>query len=100
MQIWRSRVDGTSPEQLTSDDQSNWYPHVSPDGKTMVFVTSAKSTSDRLANGDLTLRRMNLTDKTVDVLTAFFGGSGSLNAAPFAPTGQHLAFVSYQVVPK
>jgi catechol 2,3-dioxygenase-like lactoylglutathione lyase family enzyme len=100
MQIWRSRVDGTSPEQLTSEDQSNWYPHVSPDGKTMVFVTSAKGTSDRLANVDLTLRRMNLTDKTVDVLTAFFGGSGSLNGAPFAPTGQHLAFVSYQVAPK
>ncbi len=94
MQVWRMRPDGSAAEALTTD-QANWSPHVSPDGKTLVFLTAARGATDRLDNTDVTLRRMNLSDNTIDVLAAFFGGKGSLNVSSFAPTGQHLAFVSY-----
>jgi len=33
MQIWRIKPDGSDPEQLTSDEFNNWFPHVSPDGR-------------------------------------------------------------------
>ena len=42
MQIWRMRADGSEQEQITSDDFNNWFPHISPDGKWMVFLPTRK----------------------------------------------------------
>ncbi len=39
MQIWRMKPDGSEQEQVISDDLNNWFPHISPDGQRMVFVT-------------------------------------------------------------
>ena len=39
MQLWRMKPDGSAPEQLTSDDFNNWFPHVSPDGKWIAFIS-------------------------------------------------------------
>jgi Tol biopolymer transport system component len=39
MQIWRMKPDGTGKEQLTFDEYHNWFPHISPDGKWMVFIS-------------------------------------------------------------
>ena len=33
------RPDGSAQEQLTFDDFNNWFPHVSPDGQSIVFIT-------------------------------------------------------------
>ena len=33
------RPDGSGQEQLTFDDFNNWFPHVSPDGRSIVFIT-------------------------------------------------------------
>jgi len=33
------RPDGSGQEQLTFDDFNNWFPHVSPNGRTIVFIT-------------------------------------------------------------
>ena len=30
MQIWRMKPDGSDPEQVTSDELNNWFPHVVP----------------------------------------------------------------------
>jgi hypothetical protein len=97
MQIWRSRADGSGAEALTSGDLANWSPHVSPDGKSLVFLSSANGVG-RSTNGDLVLRRMTLADRTIDELAKLWGGPGTLAAGAFAPTNQHLTFVSYQRV--
>jgi hypothetical protein len=97
MQIWRSRADGSGAEALTSGALANWSPHVSPDGKSLVFLSSANG-AGRSTNGDLVLRRMTLADRTIDDLAKLWGGPGTLTAGAFAPTSQHLAFVSYQRV--
>jgi TolB protein len=39
MQIWSMRADGGEPEQATSDDFNDWFPHLSPDGRRIAFVT-------------------------------------------------------------
>ena len=31
--------DGGAPEQLTDDELNNWFPHVSPDGQFIVFLS-------------------------------------------------------------
>ena len=100
MQIWRMKADGTEQEQVTTDDAENWFPHVSPDGMSMVFLTYEKGVGDHPENKDVQLRVMNLQTKSVDVLAKLFGGQGTINVASWSPNSQYLAFVSYQIVPQ
>ena len=40
MQIWRMPPDGSEQEQVTDDEFNNWFPHISPDGKSIVVIIS------------------------------------------------------------
>ena len=64
MQIWRMRTDGSEQEQVTADEFNNWFPHLSPDGRSMVFLSYEKQVTGHPENKDVTLRRMNLATKT------------------------------------
>src|SRR5262249_29286016 len=77
MHIWRMKADGTNQEQLTDDDYNNWFPHPSPDGRTLVLLSYEKDVTGHPANKDVTLRRMTLQDKKITVLGRFFGGQGT-----------------------
>ena len=39
MQVWKMNADGSGQTQMTSDEYNNWFPHVSPDGKTVLFIS-------------------------------------------------------------
>lgn len=39
MQIWRMKTDGSEEEQVSDDTMNNWFPHISPDGKWIVFIS-------------------------------------------------------------
>ena len=47
MQIWRMRPDGSEQEQITNDGFNNWFPHISPDGKWIVYISLSAPTSRR-----------------------------------------------------
>ena len=96
-QIWRMKDTGSAAEQVTTDGTANWSPQITPDGKFLVFLTMATG-AGRRERFDVTLRRMNLADGSIEDLTAFLGGRGSVGATAIAPTGQHMVFVSYQLV--
>jgi len=38
MQIWRMNNDGSHPEQMTFDENSNWFPHPSPNNKWIAYI--------------------------------------------------------------
>jgi TolB protein len=99
MQIWRMKADGADQEQVTSDEFNNWFPHISPDGRTMVFLSYEKDVTGHPENKDVTLRRMSLPTKRIDVLGRFFGGQGTINVPCWSPDGRKIAFVTYQLVP-
>jgi hypothetical protein len=100
MQIWRMKPDGSGQEQVTPDDgYNNWFPHLSPDGLRIVFLTYEKGVSGHPENQDVMLRIMTLADGRISVLAKLFGGQGTINVPSWSPDGRRLAFVSYQLVP-
>jgi Periplasmic component of the Tol biopolymer transport system len=102
MQIWRMRPDGSDPQQMTFDKRMNWTPHISPDGKSMVYLSYEAGVAGHPVNKDIELRILPLndpSDKKVRVLVNLVGGSGTINVPSWAPDSQHLAFVSYQMLP-
>ena len=110
MQIWRMKADGSEQEQVTFGENNDWFPHISPDGQWMVFLTYDKSVSGHPENKDVSLRLMSLKDASapsasfkntkITILAKLFGGQGTMNVPSWSPDGKQLAFVSYHVVPQ
>lgn len=103
MQIWRARAsDGANPEQVTTDpNYRDWFPHFSPDGKWIVFVSFGLDIdlSDHPPNRDVVLRIMPADGSAPPrILTRLFGGQGTINVPSWSPDGQSFAFVSYRLV--
>jgi TolB protein len=98
MQLWRMRADGSAQEQITSDEYNNWFPHISPDSKWMVFLTYDKSVTGHPENKDVMLRLMSMSDQKITVLAKLFGGQGTINVPSWSPDSKQLAFVSYVLV--
>jgi Tol biopolymer transport system component len=104
MQIWRMRADGSEQEQVTIDDWNNWFPHISPDGAWMVFLSYEPDVKGHPENKDVMLRIMSLSDekmneKKISVLAKLFGGQGTINVPSWSPDSREVAFMSYALVP-
>ena len=100
VQIWRMNPDGSAREQATPDDgYGNWFPHLSPDGQRMVFLTYEEGVSGHPENKDAMLRVLTLASRGVGVLAKLFGGQGTINVPAWSPAGRRLAFVSFQPTP-
>ncbi len=106
--IWRIPAGGAGPddkkaERVTSDEMNDWFPHPSPDGKWMVFVSFAKGVKGHPANKDVELRLMpmpgaKLKPAKIETLVKLFGGQGTINVNSWAPDSRRFAFVSYEIV--
>ncbi len=101
MQIWRMKKDGSEQTQMTFDEQRNaWFPHVSPDGETVVFIAYRKGDlrpDQHLPNKEVELMLMPAGGGTPQPLAALFGGQGTINVNSWAPDSKRLAFVSYRL---
>jgi len=42
MQIWRMNANGSDQVQITNGELNDWFPHPSPDGTRMVFLSYPK----------------------------------------------------------
>jgi TolB protein len=99
MKIWRMKADGSEQEQVTTDpEHADWFPHPSPDGKWLVFLSYDKSVTGHPADKDVQLRIMPLAGGQPRVLATLFGGQGTINVPSWSPDSKQLAFVSYRHV--
>jgi TolB protein len=95
-QIWRMNADGTGAQQITDDGMVDQSPHVSPDGKTVAFLQMAPDGGTGLQ--DASIQLLSVSDGLVRTLTRFQGNRGSFTM-PVWGDNNHLAFVSYQMLP-
>ncbi|GIG53688.1 TolB family protein [Demequina activiva] len=96
-QLFRMRLDGTGIEQLTHDERVNWFPHVSPDGARMAYVSFPPGTLGHPENLEVILRLAEPDGAGVRDLVHLFGGQGTINVPSWAPDGRRLAYVDYPV---
>jgi len=94
-QIFRMRADGTGTEQITFDERVNWFPHFSPDGKWIVYLSYPPGTVGHPADKDVILRIMPAPSGPYRDVAAFFGGQGTINVPSWAPDSKHFAFMAY-----
>jgi TolB protein len=101
MKIWKMNADGSNQEQFSPDDEyADWFPHPSPDGKYIVFLSYHKSVEGHPPNKDVVLRLMPTGGGEVKTLAHLFGGQGTLNVHSWSPDSKKFAFVSYRLVPR
>lgn len=104
--IWRVPAGKSAPqdehaELVVSGPRADWFPHPSPDGKGMVYLSYPEGTEGHPANKPVELRWIRLdrgkpVDQKPRTLEAFTGGQGSINVNSWAPDSQAFAYVRYQ----
>jgi TolB protein len=96
MQIWRMKPDGSNKEQLTFDEYNDWFPHVSPDGKWIVFISFSTKVSpaDHPSYKRVMLRLMPANGGSPRVIAYLYGGQGTINVPSWSPDSKHISFVS------
>jgi TolB protein len=108
--IWRMPADGAGEgdgraERVTNDALEDWFPHPSPDGKSLLFLSFPAGTKGHNDRGlRVQLRLIPLPDETIravvpQVVTEITGGQGTINVNSWAPDSRRFAYVTYEVMP-
>lgn len=97
MQLWRMRPDGSGQEQVTNDGFNNWFPHISPDGKRILFLSYGQDVapSDHPYYKHVMLRMMPVAGGAPVVMAYLYGGQGTINVPSWSPDGRYAAYVSH-----
>ena len=88
-------------EQVTNDEMEDWFPHCSPDGKWMVYLTFPKGTAGHNDHIEVKLRMIPLPGAHLQAvkpreLLTFFGGQGTINVNSWSPDSKRFAYVRYE----
>lgn len=96
MHIWRMKPDGSGREEMTDDQYNDWFPHISPDGKWVVFLSFPPyvEPNSHPSYKRVMLRLMPAEGGEPAVIAYLYGGQGTINVPSWAPDSRHIAFVS------
>jgi TolB protein len=99
MQIWRMRADGSQQQPVTTTNEyQDWFPHISPDGKWLVFISFLKEevpASDHPFYKHVYLRLLPISGQGQPKVIAYlYGGQGTINTPSWSPDSKRLAFIS------
>ncbi|HYI77503.1 MAG TPA: DUF5050 domain-containing protein [Chryseolinea sp.] len=96
MQLWRMKPDGSGQEQLTFDQYNNWFPHISPDGKWIAYISFPYDipVNSHPSYKRVTLKLMPTAGGAPKVIAYLYGGQGTINVPSWSPDSKSIAFVS------
>ncbi len=96
MQLWRMKPDGSEKEQLTFDEYNDWFPHISPDGKWIAFISFEPGIklNSHPSYKQVMLRLMPVSGGAPRVIAYLYGGQGTINVNSWSPDSKHISFVS------
>jgi Tol biopolymer transport system component len=96
MQIWRMKPDGSGQERVLDSETNDWFPHPSPDGRWIAFLSFGKdiAPSDHPYYKHVYIRLMPAEGGAARVIAYVYGGQGTINVPSWSPDSRHLAFVS------
>ncbi|WP_024287334.1 hypothetical protein [Cellulomonas sp. KRMCY2] len=94
-QVFRHRLADDTTEQLTDDERVNWFPHVSPDGRLLSYLSYPPATLGHPADLPVELVLVDLATRGTRGRIALQGGQGTINVNSWAPDSRRLAYVAY-----
>jgi Tol biopolymer transport system component len=96
MQLWRMKADGSEPERVTDSETNDWFPHPSPDGRWIAFLSFGQDVApaDHPYYKHVYIRLMPAEGGPARVLAYVYGGQGTINVPSWSPDSRHVAFVS------
>ncbi|MET0412903.1 MAG: biopolymer transporter TolR [Polyangiaceae bacterium] len=96
MQIWRMRPDGSQPEQVTFDEYNDWFPHISPDGRWILYIAFPIDMDPwtHPFYRQCYIRLMPASGGAPRTIGYLYGGQGSMNTPNWSPDSKRIAFVS------
>ena len=107
--IWRFPAEGAGPndekaEMVVNDGLEDWFPHISPDGKKMVYIGYPAGTpthNPRDVHIELKLVAIDhdKVSNSQKELVGASGGQGTMNVNSWAPDSMRFAYVTYEVLP-
>ena len=98
MQVWLMMRYGRGITKLNDFDANNWFGHVSPDGKHVIYLTFAKGElepNEHLPNMYVSLGMMDYDGQNKKKLLDLFGGQGSINVNSWVQDIRRIAYVKY-----
>lgn len=103
--IWRVPAGEATPQDASAElvvggDRADWFPHPSPDGKGMVYLSYPEGTKGHPANQPVELRWIRLDANVPDarrprILESLTGGQGTINVNSWSPDSRAFAYVRY-----
>ncbi len=94
----------TDPVRITNDDRVNWFPHVSPDGEHLLYLSYEPGVQGHPADHRVELRRLPgvlvrgaRMMPVPETLVVLDGGQGTVNVPPWSPDSRWFAYCDYPV---
>jgi Tol biopolymer transport system component len=103
MQVFRMSRDGSNIEHVIKTERNDWFPHISPDSKKVVYIsysTRCAEPAEHLPNMQAELFLMNPDGTGRKLIADIFGGQGTINVNSWSPDSSKFAFVSYDAPEK
>jgi len=96
MKLWRMKADGSDEEQVTFDEYNDWFPHFSPDGKWMLYLSFPKeiNPNDHPFYKKVYLRLVPTSGGVPRTIAYIYGGQGTINVPSWSPDSKRIAFIS------
>lgn len=94
-QLFRHELASGAVQQLTFDERVNWFPHPSPNGRYLAYLSYPPGTAGHPADRPVQVHLLDLVEsRTIEPL-ALPGGQGTINVPCWAPDSRRLAYIAY-----